>query len=83
MSRKRTLIAATRRFQIGDMVHNPATRETGEIVRAYSDLLPAEGNNEVMAYIVALPNREVLWRDEDIEVPDQPSVVGDSVPDKR
>ncbi len=68
MSRKRTLVAARRRFQVGEIVHNPATKERGEIVRVYSDLLPREGKNEVMAYIVALADREVLWRDADIEV---------------
>lgn len=67
MSRKRTLIAAKRRFQIGDVVHNPVTRESGKIVRAYSDLIPPEENTEIMAYIVALPDGEVLWRDDDID----------------
>ncbi len=83
MSRKRSLTPGRRRFQVGEIVRNAATKETGKVVRVYSDLLPAEGKNEVMAYIVALPDREVLWRDEDIDVPDQSSAAGESAPGKR
>jgi len=53
--------------QVGDVVRNRCTRQSGPIVRLYSDLLPDAGKRKT-AYVVRLPDKEVLWREDEVEL---------------
>ena len=54
-------------LQVGDLVRNRATKEVGEVVRFYSNLIPAKHAKAQIACIVSLPEREVLWREGEID----------------
>lgn len=55
-------------LQIGDVVRNRTTGVHGTIVRIYSDLALTKGRAVKRAYIVNLPDKEVIWQEGEIEV---------------